>query len=79
MVGLGALPLVPPSLIKPTCQSPTYSRLPATSLSACGAWHTDGGKVTQSTTGVVAAMLGLGFIPVLHGDGVLDDVKVGGF
>jgi isopentenyl phosphate kinase len=26
--------------------------------------------------GAVAALLGLGFIPVLHGDGVLDDVKV---
>ena len=33
-------------------------------------------QVTRSTTGVVAALLRLGFIPVLHGDGVLDDVKV---
>jgi isopentenyl phosphate kinase len=32
--------------------------------------------VIKSTTGEVAALLGLGFIPVMHGDGVLDDVKV---
>ncbi|KAM3568679.1 hypothetical protein VYU27_009201, partial [Nannochloropsis oceanica] len=49
--------------------------LPATSLSACGVWNTVKGEVTKSNTRAVVDLLALGFIAVMHGDGVLDAVK----
>ncbi|XP_042216280.1 isopentenyl phosphate kinase-like isoform X2 [Homarus americanus] len=52
----------------------TDEGLPAVGLSPCGNWTTQDGKVVQSGVSAVSSFLGAGFVPVLHGDCVLDTV-----
>ncbi|KAG7177687.1 Isopentenyl phosphate kinase-like [Homarus americanus] len=43
-------------------------------MKPCGNWTTQDGKVVQSGVSAVSSFLGAGFVPVLHGDCVLDTV-----
>ncbi|XP_045168635.2 uncharacterized protein LOC123531596 [Mercenaria mercenaria] len=49
--------------------------IPAVGLSVCGEWVTEEGTVVTYSTNSVRDALRNGFIPVLHGDCVLDRVK----
>lgn len=41
-------------------------------MQPCGTWATDDGHVIQDGCSQVEKLLSSGFVPVLHGDGVLD-------
>jgi len=49
--------------------------IPAVGISPCGSWLTSGGLVTRSAVQPVVELLVAGFVPILHGDCVLDDVQ----
>ncbi|KAK8736850.1 hypothetical protein OTU49_004679, partial [Cherax quadricarinatus] len=53
----------------------TNEGLPAVGISPCGKWTTKNDEVIQSGVAAVYDLLKAGFIPVLHGDCVLDTIK----
>lgn len=49
--------------------------VPAVGLSPCGKWTTRDGKVVESGSAAICDFLQADFVPVLHGDCVLDRVR----
>lgn len=49
--------------------------IPALGISPCGSWFTSSGLVTRSAVTPIVELLEAGFVPILHGDCVLDDVQ----
>ncbi|XP_068674230.1 uncharacterized protein [Montipora foliosa] len=46
--------------------------IPAVGISPCGSWLTGGGVVTRSAVQPLVELIAEGFVPILHGDCVLD-------
>lgn len=53
-------------------QSLIELNVPAVSISPLCSWTTDNSQITQDSTVLVQQMLGLGLVPVLHGDAIFD-------
>ncbi|XP_022782347.1 uncharacterized protein LOC111323292 isoform X1 [Stylophora pistillata] len=51
------------------------SGIPALGISPCGSWVTRKGHVNRVTLSPIIELLQAGFVPVLHGDCVLDDAQ----
>ncbi|EDO43182.1 predicted protein [Nematostella vectensis] len=60
-------------LLHKVCEVFVEQGIPAVALSPCGSWKTSGGHVTKSAVNQMIDLLEAGFVPVIHGDCVLDN------